>query len=58
MNSAENILPATLYQQKIHTAAPDVEEQPPLKGKKGNAIKNKERIIEDCHAASNLRFPL
>lgn len=43
MNPAENILPATLYQQKIHTAVPDVREQPPLKGKKkkGNTKKKK-----------------
>jgi len=34
MNPAENILPATLYQQEIHTAAPDVEEHPSIKGKK------------------------
>lgn len=34
MNPAENIPPATVYQQKIHTAAPDVGEQIPLKGKK------------------------
>lgn len=40
-NPAENILPAPLYQQKIHTAAPDVGEQPPVKGKKGNTEKRK-----------------